>query len=92
MFAAPSERVLPEASLFGRTSRGNSWKRMRVGSATPGPKVNTSRVPSEGMNDNRLTAASETAERISDYIDHKLTIDTSGTARNRRINGTRMPL
>ncbi len=59
-----SERVLPIASLFGRSSGGNSLKRMRVGSATPGPKVNTSRVPSEGMNDSRLAAASDTAERI----------------------------
>lgn len=62
-----SERVSPEASLFGRVSGGNSWKRMRVGSATPEPKVNTSRVPSEGMNDNKLAAASDTAERIKPW-------------------------
>ena len=44
---------------------GISLKRMRVGTATPGPKVNTSRAPSDGMNDSRFSAASETAERIS---------------------------
>jgi hypothetical protein len=37
---------------------------MRVGMAAPGPKVNTSRVPSDGMNDSRFNAASDTAERI----------------------------
>src|SRR5882672_7331339 len=59
-----SERVLPDASLFGRSSGGNVLKRIRVGSATPGPKVNTSRVPSDGINANRFAAASDTAERI----------------------------
>ena len=64
MWVPASERVLPAASLFGRSSAGKSLKRMRVGSATPAPKANTSRVPSEGMNDSRLAAASDTAERI----------------------------
>ena len=59
-----SELVSPIASLLGRNSGGSSLNRMRVGNATPGPKVNTSRVPSDGMNDSRFNAASDTAERI----------------------------
>ena len=57
-------RVEPAASLFGRCAALNSLKRMRVGSATPAPNANTSRVPSEGMNDSKFAAASDTAERI----------------------------
>src|SRR6185437_980784 len=67
MPAPASERVEPEASLFGRRCDGSSPKRMRVGSATPAPKQNTSRVPSEGMNDSRFCAASDTADRISSW-------------------------
>src|SRR5674476_62935 len=59
-----SERVLPEASVFTFGPGGKCLKRMRVGNATPGPKVNTSRVPSDGMNDSKFNAASDTAERI----------------------------
>jgi len=38
-------------------------KRSRVGSATPSPNANTSRVPSEGTKPISEPAASETAER-----------------------------
>src|SRR5208282_356103 len=71
-----SERVLPNASLFGRRSADNSLKRMQVGSATATPKVNTSRVPREGINEIRLAAASETAERTNAWshsFDNRMT-------------------
>ncbi len=67
MLVPTSERVLPAASLLGRAFSAISTKRMRVGTATPGPKVKTSRTPSDGMNESRLVAASDTAERISDW-------------------------
>ena len=42
--ASPAaERVLPPASLVGRSATGTSRKFMRVGSGTPAPKANTSR-------------------------------------------------
>ena len=51
-------------SLLGMNSAASSLKRSRVGSATPSPKANTSRVPSEGTKASRPAAASETAERM----------------------------
>ena len=62
-----SERVSPCTSPLGRSSAAISLNRIHVGSATPGPKVNTSRIPSEGTNDSRFVAASGTAERISSW-------------------------
>ena len=51
--------------VTGPVSRNMELALRKTWDATPEPKVNTSRVPSEGMNDSRLAAASDTAERIS---------------------------
>ena len=51
------------ASLCGMCCWSSSLKRSRVGSATPSPKANTSRVPSEGTKPISEPAASDTAER-----------------------------
>ena len=69
-------RVIPDAPLFGRSWAANSLKRMHVGSATATPKVNTSRAPREGINEIRLAAASDTAERTNAWshsFDNRIT-------------------
>ena len=63
--AVATTRVLPPASLVGRNATGNSRNFIRVGSGTPAPNANTSRVPSEGTKVEHARAASETADRIS---------------------------
>src|SRR5579872_744795 len=65
ILALASDRVSPVASLFGRNVTGNSSKLIRVGSDTPGPNANASRVPRDGMKDSRFLAASDAAERIN---------------------------
>jgi hypothetical protein len=78
-----SGRVMPDGPLFGRSSADNSLKRMHVGSATATPKANTSRVPREGINEIRLAAASETAERTNAWshsFDNRMTNSVGGKA------------
>src|SRR5437660_1584177 len=52
------------ASECGINSAASSLKRSRVGSATPSPKANTSRVPSDGTNPISEPAASDTADDV----------------------------
>ena len=63
--APAASRVLPPASLVGRSASGTSRNFIRVGSGTPAPNANTSPVPSEGTKVSMLAPASEIAERIS---------------------------
>ena len=51
------------AWLCGMCCGASCLKRSRVGSATPSPNANTSRVPSEGTKPISEPAASDTAER-----------------------------
>jgi hypothetical protein len=57
-------RTLLTDSLRGMRAAASSLKRSLVGSATPSPKANTSRVPSDGTNARSPAAASDTAERM----------------------------
>ena len=63
--APAAMRVLPPASLVGRSAAGTSRNFIRVGSGTPAPNANTSPVPSEGTKVSMLAPASEIAERIN---------------------------